>query len=64
MCEELKDIGIHEALFLCFEYIMECISSCMLKKNADVVTKHIFSMFTNRIPLWIEDSKRVSICEV
>ena len=64
MCEELKDIGIREALFLCFEYIMECISSFMLKKNADVVTKHIFSMFTNLIPLWIEDSKRVSMCEV
>ncbi|MDD4615017.1 MAG: transposase, partial [Caldisericia bacterium] len=64
MCEELQDVSIREALFLCFEYIMECMASCMAKKNFDIVTNRIVSMFTDRIPLWIADSKRVSICEV
>jgi hypothetical protein len=61
-CEELMDLRVIDALYLCFSYMIATVTE-EIQITKSVIDK-LYTSFVDRLPSWIKESRVATFCEV
>jgi len=61
-CEELMDLRVIDALYLCFRYLIATVSKEVQITNS--VIDKLYTSFVDHLPSWIQESRVATFCEV